>query len=231
MFLPLGGGGLRALRQDTPAATVIDLSRLPSQGRDVALVLRQQKSTRHIPLIFVDGDPEKVSRVKALLPDAAYTTWAGIGDMLNRAIASPPSDPVVPRSALAGYSGTPLPRKLGIKTGSTVALVGAPPGFAATLGVLPEGATLRAGARGRPDLTIWFVRSRKDLTRDIRRMPKLAAGGGLWIAWPKRASTLAADVSETDVREAGLASGLVDYKICAIDATWSGLKFTLRKHR
>ena len=130
---------------------------------------------------------------------------------------------------LAGYSGTPLPKKLGIKENATVALVNAPRGFGKTLGDLPDGAVLREGARGKPDLVIWFVAQRKDLDRRLGTMSTLFGRDGLWIAWPKKASGVATDVTENDVRREGLAAGLVDYKICAIDATWSGLKFARRK--
>jgi len=129
----------------------------------------------------------------------------------------------------AGYSGTPLPKKLGIKDRSTVALANAPADFAATLGSLPAGATLHANPRGRRDLTVWFVRSLKELRAAIPRMVTASKQGGVWIAWPKKASGIATDVSETEVRALGLAAGLVDHKICAINATWSGLRFALRK--
>ncbi len=126
----------------------------------------------------------------------------------------------------AGYSGTPLPKKLGIREGSVVALVGAPAGFEEALKPLPAGAKLRRGAVT-CDLLLWFVRSRLELQKNVSRMGALAPA--LWIVWPKKASGVAADVSGTEVREAGLAAGLVDYKICALDSTWSGLKFAKRK--
>lgn len=220
---------MRELREKPPSAVVIDLARLPSHGRDIALAIRQYKTIRHVPLVFVDGDPDKVARIKELLPDAVYTTWSRIRSALKRAIAHPPAVTVVPRSRLAGYSGTPLPRKLGIKANSVVVLVDAPQGFEKTLGELPEGVTLRRQTSGRRDLTIWFTKSREDLKRRIERIVAVADRGGLWIAWPKKASRLAADLSQADVRKIGLAAGLVDYKVCAIDATWAGLRFSRRK--
>ncbi|HSR50248.1 MAG TPA: hypothetical protein VLV83_05430 [Acidobacteriota bacterium] len=220
---------LRKMRQNPPHAVVIDLSRLPSQGRDLALHLRQSPATRSVPLIFVGGSASKVSQVKKSLPDAAYCRWKEIGEAVRRAMSNPPRDPVVPESVLAGYSGTPLPKKLGIKPGMTVALSGAPEGFRATLGSLPEDVALRRRMQGHCDLIVWFVDS---ASRFKGKLPKVAARDDfqrLWIAWPKKASGVKTDVTQTVVRESGLAQGLVDFKICAIDAVWSGLAFTRRK--
>ena len=126
-----GASALRALAEDPPAAVVIDLGRLPSHGRSVGMALRQRKGTRHLPLVFIDGDAEKVAAIKRILPDAVYTTWSRVRSSLKRAIAYPPAEPMVPPSNMDGYSGTPLPKKLGIKADSSVALVGAPLDFAA----------------------------------------------------------------------------------------------------
>jgi len=224
-------GALRDRLNNPPAVFVIDLSHMPMQGRDVAMALRIRKTTRHTPLVFVEGEPEKVDRIKISLPDAIYTTWSRIRSSLKAAIAKPAANPIVPESNLAGYSGTPLPKKLGIKPNSTVALVGAPKDFEKTLGEMPEGVKLKKRADGACDLIIWFVRMRAELYDRIKEMGELTGAGGLWIAWPKQASGVASDMTQNIVRETGLASGLVDYKVCAIDATWSGLKFARRKAR
>ncbi|HWE32033.1 MAG TPA: DUF3052 domain-containing protein [Solirubrobacteraceae bacterium] len=127
----------------------------------------------------------------------------------------------------AGYSGTPLVRKLGIKPGSRVALIGAPDGFA--LAELPPDVTVRTALRGPLDVIVAFFVARGALER---RLPALTSAldlaGGLWIAWPKRASGVETDLGERVVRELGLAAGLVDNKVCAIDAVWSGLRFVYR---
>lgn len=130
----------------------------------------------------------------------------------------------------AGYSGTPLPRKLGIKPGQRIAFLDAPPEFVRALGELPEGVeSPRTQARGPLDLVVAFFLERRRLQQ---RLPRLIAAldpaGALWIAWPKRASGVATDVTEDVVRELGLAAGVVDVKVCAIDATWSGLKLVIR---
>jgi CheY-like chemotaxis protein len=219
---------LHDMRANPPAAVVIDLSRLPMQGRDMALAIRHYKATRSVPIIFVAGDPEKVVRVQKTLPDAVYTTWDQIKTALREAIASPPAATPAPRSLLAGYADAPLCKKLGIERSTVVALIDAPAKFEDLLGDLPEGVKLRSQTKGKRDLTIWFTRSRQELEQGIERMALLAQQGPLWIAWPKKASALGSDLTQAIVRKAGLAAGLVDYKVCAIDATWSGLLFTRR---
>jgi len=129
----------------------------------------------------------------------------------------------------AGYSGTPLVKKLGIKEGHRVRFIGSPPTFAATLGVLPAG--VHAGSSRTPsfDCVVLFTLTMSDLKR---RFPvtarRLAPAGMLWIAWPKKASKVLTDLTEDRVRGVGLAAGLVDVKVCAIDEVWSGLKFVRR---
>jgi hypothetical protein len=130
----------------------------------------------------------------------------------------------------AGYSGTPLPRKLGIKPGARLALIGAPDGFDSTLGSLPEAVTVGRRLGRRPfDVIVAFFLRRALLER---RLAELAAAlepaGGLWIAWPKRASGVVTDVTEDVVRTLGLTAGLVDNKVCAIDDIWSGLRLVYR---
>ena len=221
---------LRRLGERAPAAVVIDLTRLPSHGREVAGALRRQRGTRAIPIVFVGGAPEKLATVRKLLPDAVYAEWDGIGEALRQATANPPAAPVVP-GTMAGYSGTPLPKKLGIRPGAVVVLLDAPKHFKDVLGELPEGARLRRQTRGPAQLVLLFCRSRAELHR---RLPTarsvLAEKGGLWIIWPKKGSALEGDLTQAAVRERGLAAGMVDYKICAVDETWSGLLFTPRRY-
>lgn len=131
----------------------------------------------------------------------------------------------------AGYSGTPLPKKLGIKEEDSVALVGqVPAGFDRTLGRLPAGVDVRRQARGRFDVIVCFVTRRAEITRRLAALGRaLDPAGGLWFAWPKRASKVPTDVTEDVVRELALAHGLVDNKVCAIDETWSGLRIVYRR--
>jgi hypothetical protein len=130
---------------------------------------------------------------------------------------------------MAGYSQRPLIAKLGIQPGARLALVGAPAGYERLLGELPPGAVARARPSGRLDFIQLFVRRRVDLER---RLPRLAAAlevdGALWVSWPKKASGVATDLTEDVVRRVALAHRLVDVKVCAVDAVWSGLKLVYR---
>jgi hypothetical protein len=129
----------------------------------------------------------------------------------------------------SGYSATPLPRKLGIKEGLRVAVLSAPDGFDRTLGRLPDGVQVRRQARGTVDVILFFVTRRAELARRFPTMKRaLEPDGGLWIAWPKKTSGVATDLAFEQVQEIGLGAGLVDNKVCAIDDTWSGLRFAYR---
>jgi len=130
---------------------------------------------------------------------------------------------------MAGYSGTPLVQKIGIKAGHRLLLRNDPPSFLRDLGKLPEGVTATDKLAGRADVAVYFTDKRAALEKDFRGMAgKLMANGMLWIAWPKKASGKPTDLTEDVVRKIGLACGLVDVKVCAIDDTWSGLKFVIR---
>ena len=130
---------------------------------------------------------------------------------------------------MAGYSGTPLPKKLGIKEGTRVALVNAPKDFESELGELPDNVEFIKRPTKSLDIILFFVLSERALTRDFAKLAtKLKANGMMWISWPKKSSGVSTDLSEQRVREIGLEAGLVDVKVCAIDETWSGLKFVYR---
>jgi CheY-like chemotaxis protein len=225
----MGRETMQQLKQDLPAAVVIDLSRLPSQGRDVALGLRHFKPTRWLPVIFVEGDPQKLPAIKKLVPESIFTTWEVIAPALQQAINNPPTQVTVPESLFAGYAGTPLPQKLGIKADSNLVLVDAPAGFTKTLGDLPEGVQVSEVASEMPDVVLWFTRSRQAYEQRLPEMVPQAEKGGLWVIWPKKTSGMATDLTQVVVRKLGLAAGLVDFKVCSIDATWTGLRFTKRK--
>jgi hypothetical protein len=153
----------------------------------------------------------------------------------------------------AGYSGTPLPRKLGIKPGARIGLVGAPSGFGALLEPLPDGARIEAstftqgasttgGAAGPVladavlpgtgpfDVIVFFTVEQAELAGRLSELrTRMAPAAGLWIAWPKRASRVPTDMTEDVIREIALPTGLVDNKVCAIDEVWSGLRLVIRR--
>ncbi len=226
-ILPRGMPSLRVIAEKPPSVVIIDLSRLPSQGRDIAIILRKNGKTRNVPLVLVGGERDKIAGIRKHLPDATYASWSTIRSSLKRALVRPKTELVVPKSALAGYSGTPLPKKLGILRGLTVALIDAPDEFEQTLGRLPEGVKLLRDPRGTQTLTLWFTTSLHDYQSHIRNIAALTER--VWIIWPKHSSGVQTDLSERNVREVGLSVGLVDYKVCAVDARWSGLLFTHRK--
>ncbi len=133
----------------------------------------------------------------------------------------------------AGYSGTPLPKKLGIKPGHTVLLVNAPDDFERTLGELPGPVELQHGhlpLEDAPDILLLFVTSVDALTNGFTQAaPALESNAAIWVAWPKRASGIETDMTEDRVRDIALPRGMVDNKVCAIDDTWSGLRLVVRK--
>ena len=129
----------------------------------------------------------------------------------------------------AGYSGTPLVKKLGITADTVVAVLNDPGGFLPLVGPLPSGVTIRSSARGRADMVMLFTKSRSELTRRLNTLGRMVyPDGAVWVCWPKRASKVPTDMTEDVVRAVALPKGLVDVKVCAIDATWSALKVVWR---
>jgi len=136
------------------------------------------------------------------------------------------------RPAMAGYSGTPLPKKLGIREGDRLLILQAPKGFAALLGKLPASVTVRSrpAEKKQFDVVVFFETELEALRNRFRDLVQvLNPAGGLWVAWPKKASKMPTDITEDRVREVALPAGLVDNKVCAIDETWSGLRCVIRR--
>jgi hypothetical protein len=130
---------------------------------------------------------------------------------------------------VAGYSGTPLPRKLGIKEGHRVAFVDAPENFDLTIGPLPDGAEVKSRLRGPLDVIVFFTTSRAKLAKRLGALRNaMEQDGRLWIAWPKKSAKVPTDMTEDVVRDVALPTGLVDNKVAAIDEIWSGLQLVIR---
>jgi hypothetical protein len=134
----------------------------------------------------------------------------------------------MPVKPAAGYSGTPLLQKLGIKPGMRVLMLDAPRDFGGTLGKLPEGVKLEKESARDLDVIISFEKERKQMERSLPAIKRgIAQSGMIWMAWPKKAARVKTDVTEDVIRDRALAIGLVDVKVCAIDETWSGLKLVI----
>lgn len=219
---------LAEIREHPPELFLIDLSRLPSQGREIGGHFRRAKATRNVPILFVGGDPERVKTARKLIPDAEFAVWDEIRSAIKRAIKNAPRNPVVP-SAMASYSASALPKKLGIRDNCSVMLINPPAHFERKLDPLPAYTKIVDDATN-ANVAVLFALSLAELARDFRSLAEgLPDKSALWIAWPKKASGVKTDLDGEIVREFGLDAGWVDYKVCAIDETWSGLCFARRK--
>lgn len=219
---------LRTLEAVRPKALIIDLTRIPSQGRDFGIAVRKRKGTRNIPLIFVGGKAEKVAAVQKLLPDAFFSDWKGVGAQVIHAIEHAPAEVHVPDSVFEAYAGKPLAMKLGIVEDARVLLMEEPESFKDLLGDLPPGVKFLPRSSDGADLVLWFIRSLADLERQIDKIVAASQCSPVWIAWPKNKSKLASDVKQPLVRKLCMEAGMVDYKVCSIDQTWTALLFTWR---
>lgn len=223
-------GMIGQFKKLAPAAVLIDLDRMPSHGHAVAVVLRSSPSTRHIPIVFAGGAPGKLSRIRKELPDAVFTGWKKAAAAVRKAAAHPPLNPAKPVPLMQRYEGSPLVTKLGLKTGMKVALVGAPEGFEELVGDWPEGIQIAGRFTRGTQLAIWFVRSAREMAAVADHLGLcLQQGAGAWICYPKQSGRFKVDFKMTDLRASCLESGLVDYKICSVDADWTALKFARRK--
>jgi hypothetical protein len=191
--------------------------------------MRSNREFLKVPFILVEGAPDSVAVIKKLLPDALETTWPRINQALGVARDNRPPG-ARQLSVFAAYEGKPPAEKLGIKPGTSVTAINPPSGFSGMVSALPEGARLHRSATSTPGLTLGFVRSIEELFREIDAMKPHAASGRLWIIRRKGSAAVGKSaLNQKTVRKAGLARGLVDFKISRIDDEWAGLRFTIRK--
>ncbi len=216
----------REVRDRPPDAIVIDLSRLPSHGRELAVFIRGSKSTRHVPIVFVEGEPEKVERVRKLLPDAAYTSLARLRSAVKSALANPPANPVKAAQMMDRWGHRTTAQKLGIAKDSRVAVIDPPSGYAQAIGELPEGAWFEEDSNEECAVSLWFVHSVPEFHSALPRMRKLATRTRLWILWRKNKRD---GLDGNFIRAGCVAVGLVDYKICSVNDAWSGMVFAVKK--
>lgn len=213
-------------RDNPPRVVLVDLDRLPSHGRAVAVMLRSAKSTGHLPIVFAGGAEEKIQRAREQVPGAIFCDWAGAASALTKALKQPLTPRPPAKSYMEYYAGSSLDKKLGFKPNMRVALVAAPDGFEEQLGELPGGVEFETKISARTQMAIWFVRSLRELAEETDYMSvRLPQGASIWIVYPKKTSRIKVDFNQNDVRAIGLSAGLVDYKICAVDSDWTGLKF------
>jgi CheY-like chemotaxis protein len=224
-------GLMRLWRESPPDAFVIDLSRLPSQGREIAIALRQSPILRRMPIVFCEGAEEKVSRIRAELPDAVYSRAGTLRSALKQAIANPPKEPAKPTAMMDRYASRTVAQKLGIKESSSVMLVDPPRDYAKALGELPAHVEFLEQSDKVASVTLCFVREVHSLRRTLSEVRALAAATKLWILWPKKASGVGGDITEGLIREHALELGLVDYKICSVNEVWSAMLFASKDRR
>jgi hypothetical protein len=217
---------MKLVHEKPPDALVIDLTCLPSHGREVAISLRRTKYARDIPLVFVDGAPEKVDTVRGLLPDATFTSRRQLRAAVKSACAKRVANPVIPHGVMERYGSRTVAQKLGIKAGATVALIDAPRDYAAALGVLPADVELVEDSTSVCAVTLWFVSDPRVYRAGLRRMRKIAHRTKLWVVWRKGSTN---GLTQYVVRESAIEAGLVDYKICAVNEQWSAMAFARRK--
>lgn len=220
-----------SIRDSNVAAIVIDLDRQPSHGRVVGTLFHRAKALREVPIIFAGGPAEKVERIRKELPDVAFTEWARAGPALDKALKNrSPRRSVKAPSYMEQWAGSTLVKKLDFRPDMRAALLGAPDGFEEQLVDLPEGVRLQTSIDRQTQMAIWFVRSSRDLEMEIDYLSaRVGDPISLWIVYPKKTSRFKVDFTQFDVRSIALQSGLVDYKICAVDKDWTAMKFTRKK--
>jgi hypothetical protein len=223
-------GFARRLAARPPDVLVIDLSRLPSHGREVGIYARRAKITRLTPIVFGGGEPEKVEKVRTFIPDAVYTDWSAIKSAVRAAVKNAPLAPIKPDPYMQRWAASPLSKKLGLVPGTKAVLIGAPEGFAEFVNA-PDGVEYTTRASAHTQLAMIFAQSADEL--DMRlgaAVGKLAAGSHLWICWPKAGSKrYRSDLTQHLVLATARLYDLATSKIASIDSDWSGMKFSARK--
>ena len=209
---------MREWREAPPDAFVIDLSRLPSHGREIAIALRQSKATREIPLVFCQGEEEKIAKTREMLPDAVYCSLSRLKSTLRR-LPKAAGVPVVPAAMMDRYAGRSTAQKLGVKADGKVCLLGAPRDITTVLGDVAFVESPMEAA-----VTLLFANEPQEMQRELSKLRSVAAQTRLWVCW-KKGKSRENGLGENLIRETGLALGLVDYKVCSINEVWSGLLF------
>jgi CheY-like chemotaxis protein len=214
---------MREWRTSPPDAFVIDLSLLPSHGREIAIALRQSKNTRPIPIVFCEGEEEKVAKTRALLPDAVFCPFSRLKSWVRQLKKS--AAPVVPVSMMDRYGARTTAQKLGVREGDAVRLIDAPRDMPGALGELPLRVTFVESSPAA--VTLLFAIDPQTFFQRLSEFRSLATMTKLWVCW-RKGKSMGGGVSERLVRETGISLGLVDYKVCSINEIWSGLLFSYK---
>lgn len=216
--------GARNILRNGVQVIVIDLSRLPSHGGAVAAWIRGTRSLRHLPILFVNGESEKVKGIVAKIPDAIHATTRNVATMVHKAAKLQPANPVIPPQMMQSERSTA--EKLGIKQQSRIALIDAPRNYARILGPLPQNVEFEEEAHNGCAITLWFIRDAHEYESALTRNRQLALHSKLWMIWPKGRR---GGLNSNFIREKALQVGLVDYKICSLNEQWSGILFAVKK--
>lgn len=220
---------MKSWRERPPDAFVIDLSRLPSHGREIAIALRQSPRTRCVPIVFCGGSEEKVNTIRSLLPDAVYCSLPELVSALRRAIKDPPTESIKPLPMMERYAHRTAAQKLGIVEFSRVSLVDAPPNALKILGELPSGVEISEDSTKTASVMLCFLHHAHSVGPTFSEVRHFAATIKLWALWRKGGTAAHGDVTERLVRESALDLGMVDYKICSVDSLWTAMLFARRK--
>jgi CheY-like chemotaxis protein len=220
---------LRACRASPPDVVVIDLSRLPSHGKEIAIALRQSPATRHLPIVFCGGAADKVAGIRELLPDASFCDLAKLAACARKAASAPPRKAVVPPAMMDRYASRTAAQKLGVKPDSTVGLIGAPRDYKQILGPLPPGILFSEDDLEGAPVILCFIQDADSLRQVMSQARSHARHAKFWLLWRKKSHRSHDGVTEPLVRETGIALGLVDYKICSVNPTWSAMLFALKR--
>lgn len=221
LYVPAQGEAMKGLKAfGVPDAFVISLDRLPSHGRDIGWHLHQRKATRQVPLLYVDGDPAKVAKIRELLPEAVYTTWNDVAEAVRAALANPVA--AMPRAKSPVIGIAPLHSKLGLKEGMHIALIGAPAPFETLVPSLPGGIVIHEmPSPSDVEMTLWFVRSEEEFFEDVPAIaPLLGKKPRLWVFYRKGKG-----VTWMGMLEAAGEQGLAQFKVMRLDDVWAGVAF------
>ena len=224
----LNGRSLREWRAAPPDVFVIDLSRLPAQGREFAIALRQSPATRRVPLVFCQGAPDKVEKIRALLGDAVYCEISKLCGSVRKALAQVPAEAVVPTPMMKRYAARTTAQKLGIMPDSAVTVVDPPRDYMAVLGDLPAGVRFAEDDRRPAAVTLCFVHDLPSLQARMSELRLSAGTSKLWFCW-RKGKAASGGISDGAIRATGIALGLVDYKICSLNQVWSGMLFAVKR--